>query len=73
MNTSGLHTSRLYQFGPGTHTVYFLASIFNAGAPGYFANINYMSISVLIFQTGGIKGPEGMEGEPGIAPDGFFE
>ena len=71
-DTSGIHTSRLYKFNPGTHTIYFLARVFSGGT-GWESRANYMSISVLIFQTGGFKGPEAMEVEPGIAPDGSWE
>jgi len=71
-DTSGIHTSRLWKFNPGTHTVYFLARVSYTGT-GWYSRANYMSISVLLFEKGGYKAEEALEVEPGLAPDGLPE
>ena len=76
-DTHGLHSSRLYLLGPGSHTIYFLAQITeNVGPESYFARANYMSITALVFGGGGIqlsasRNPE-MRGDPGVEPDGLI-
>ncbi len=66
---SGVHISKVYVMNKGSHTIYFLGSLFNSGS----ASVNYMSISALMFETGAITPyvNEGVtEGNNGIAEDG---
>jgi hypothetical protein len=76
LDTSGLHSSRLYLLGPGSHTIYFLAQINRVGETGYFVNANYMSITALVFGGGGIQlsasRNQEMRADPGVDPDGLF-
>lgn len=48
-----MHTARLFDLPKGQHTVYFLGMLEAAGAGGY-ANSNYFSISVLLFEAGNV-------------------
>lgn len=50
-NPSNIHTERLYHLGPGAHTFYFLGKLYQA-SPGGYVNINYHSITVIIFTDG---------------------
>jgi hypothetical protein len=48
---TGIHTERTYYLGAGSHTFYFLGTIYNLGRGGY-SDINYHTITVTIFTDG---------------------
>ncbi len=76
LDTSGIHSSRLYLLGPGSHTIYFLAQINKVGGTGYYVDLNYMSITALVFGGGGIQlsasRAQEMRADPDVDLDGLI-
>ncbi|UCE43989.1 MAG: hypothetical protein JSV57_00355 [Candidatus Bathyarchaeota archaeon] len=66
----GIHTDRVYHLNPGSYTFGFLAAILDSSDPGYYADTNYMTVTVVVYTDGSVTQLNPMtEGELSI--DGY--
>ena len=52
--TTGIHTERVYHLAPGSHTFHFIGTLHVMPTSAH-ANINYMSMTVVVFSDGALS------------------
>ncbi|UCC33676.1 MAG: hypothetical protein JSW53_01345 [Candidatus Bathyarchaeota archaeon] len=66
----GIHTDRVYFLEPGKHTFYFLGVITSTTDPEYYADLNYMTITVVVYTDGSVTQLNSMT-ESELSIDGY--